>query len=76
MEELTPKTFTAEAFLPLDEEEQTLLASLETDAWQPVPNQAEAIVEAVNVARHTINMGKITPAVPEAQPNLGDGVSR
>jgi predicted DNA binding CopG/RHH family protein len=50
--------FAPEAFLPLDEEEQALMASLEADEWQPVANQAEAIAQAVNVARNTIKKDK------------------
>lgn len=46
--------FTAEAFKPLDEEEEALMDSLDNETWQPVANVEEEVEKAVLAARRSI----------------------
>ncbi|MBK8988104.1 MAG: antitoxin [Chloroflexi bacterium] len=50
--------FNAESFNPLDEEEQALMASLESEAWQTVANLVQEKEKAVAAARRTIRKDK------------------
>lgn len=47
-----------ESFLPLDEEEKELMASLESDEWQTVPNFEQKKETTEIAARHTIKKDK------------------
>ena len=42
------------AFQPLDDEEKELMASIESDAWQPVSNFDTEKQKAIDAARHTL----------------------
>lgn len=50
--------FNAESFNPLDEEEQALMASLESEAWQTVAHLEQEKEKAVAAARRTIRKAK------------------
>ncbi len=50
--------FDPDAFLPLDEEEQALMASLEADEWRPVANLADEKEKVTTAVRHTIKKEK------------------
>jgi predicted DNA binding CopG/RHH family protein len=50
--------FNAESFNPLDEEEQALMDSLESEAWQAVANLEQEKEKAVAAARRTIRKDK------------------
>jgi predicted DNA binding CopG/RHH family protein len=50
--------FDDKAFMPLDEEEAALLASLENDEWYSVPDPEAEKENAAQAARHTIRKDK------------------
>ncbi len=45
-------------FQPLDDEEKELMASIESDTWQPVPNFDEEKQKAIEAARRTLKKDK------------------
>ncbi len=49
---------TKRAFQPLDDEEKELMATIETDGWQPVQNLEAEKQKAVKAARHTLKKDK------------------
>lgn len=52
------KRFTEKAFEPIDQEERDLLASLENEAWQPVPDFKAEHEKVIQAARNTLKKDK------------------
>ena len=50
--------FSKKAFMPIDQEEQGLMESIDRDAWQPVRDQKQERNKAMEAARNTLKKDK------------------